>query len=276
MDFQFENFLTFVADYASAFPSEMLAGNVFAVAIGLIIVYITVSIINKLTGLLIFLFKKIILAIIIILAFYQFLLHLNSRILAEGITAEIIILGTLGSLVGILALLMALYAAFLSAKKVRGGIYEEKKEHAEREEPEEEKEEQEKIDKRGFRDMLSIQSIKDDKTLGAVIAYLVVAQFGVFSSKTIAAPTADVGIVFLSAFLIAALFFIKQSYKHYSKGLFHLAVALLVGGTLSIILGYLWGGVPLEQLLSVKYFETDSLVALITGLALSLFMGSKA
>jgi len=276
MAFQFENFLTFVAEYASALPSEMLSGNVFAVAMGLISVYIIVLLINKLTGLLIFLFKKIILAIIIILAFYQFLLLLNSRIIAEGITAEIVILGTLGSLVGILALLMALYAAFSSAKQVQSGIYEGKKEHAGRKEPGEKKDEPEKTWERGFKDMLSIHSIKDDKTLGAVIAYLVVAQFGVFSSKTIAAPAADVGIAFLAIFIIAAIFFIKQSYKDYSKGLFHFTVALLFGGVLSIILGYLWAGVPLEQLLSLRYFETDSLVALITGLALSLFMGSKS
>jgi len=83
MAFQFENFLTFVAEYASALPSEMLSGNVFAVAMGLISVYIIVLLINKLTGLLIFLFKKIILAIIIILAFYQFLLLLNSRIIGN-------------------------------------------------------------------------------------------------------------------------------------------------------------------------------------------------
>jgi hypothetical protein len=49
---------------------------------------------------------------------------------------------------------------------------------------------------------------------------------------------------------------------------------VLIGGILSLILGYFWGGIPLDQLFSLNYFATDALVALITGIALSLFMGS--
>jgi hypothetical protein len=40
------------------------------------------------------------------------------------------------------------------------------------------------------------------------------------------------------------------------------------------MLGFFWGGIPPEQLLSLNYFTSDALVALVTGLALSLFMGS--
>jgi hypothetical protein len=68
--------------------------------------------------------------------------------------------------------------------------------------------------------------------------------------------------------------FIRLTYHDYWRGLRHLAAALCIGGVLSVILGFFWGGIPLDQLLSLSYFTTDALVALITGLALSLFMGS--
>ncbi|ODS38641.1 MAG: hypothetical protein A7316_07240 [Candidatus Altiarchaeales archaeon WOR_SM1_86-2] len=279
MEIQFEDFLSLMANYLSTTPSEMLAGNVFAVATGLILVYIAVFIINKFTGLIIFFLKKIFLTIIVSVAFYQFLLHLNSRIAAEGLTNDILVLGAAGFLVGILAFLTALYASFRSFKKVRKGeikkpgAYEKPKEY---EKPAEvQAAAKEKHGERSFKEMLSIDSIKSDKSLGAVIAYIVIAEFGVFSSKTIAAPTVDVGLMFFIAFMIVAVFFIKQSYKDYKKGLFHFAVACVVGGALSILLGHLWGAVPLEQLLSAGYFATDSLVAFVTGLALSLFMGSR-
>jgi len=44
---------------------------------------------------------------------------------------------------------------------------------------------------------------------------------------------------------------------------------------LSIVLGNLWAEIAIEQLLSVDYFMTPALVAAVTGVAISLFMGSK-
>jgi hypothetical protein len=264
-----------VFEYASILPSRIVTGDVFAVSIVLIVFYLIVLIVNKLTGLIIFLLKKLVLLVIVVLAFYQFLLEFMAKIGAEGFTNDNITLGMVGFLAGFIAIIIALYAAFSSLKKVRltqpvttaretpapaaqpaeaaGGLTEELK----------------------LRQLLSLQSLKSDRNLGAVLSYVVVAEFGVFSSKTISAPTEIVGIGFFTAFMIAALFFIRQSYQNYKRGLLHLTIACIVGGTLSILLGHFWGNYPLNQLLSLGYFKTDSLVAFITGIAVSLFMGSK-
>ncbi len=293
MNIQLESIFSSTIDYVSSLPQEMLAGNVFAVSSVLIFAYITILLINKLTGLLIFVLKKVILAVIISLAFYMFLQGLYLKVLTEGFTTDLIILGVAGTLIGFLALFISLYAAFSSVKvarrkkqkvEVKSGITKsaDLKTTSEITEKTGEIETTIKtqttgeVKDRNFGEMLSMQSITNDKTLGAVLAYLIVAQFGVFSSKTIAAPTAEVGLGFFIAFMIAALFFIQHSYKDYKKGVFHLAAAFVVGIILSIILGHYWGNYPVEQLLSIAYFSTDSLVAFVTGLALSLFMGSKS
>ena len=123
--------------------------------------------------------------------------------------------------------------------------------------------------------LFSMERLKDYKSIGAVLTYIVIAQFGVFSSKTIAAPTQDVGMGFFLAFMVAAFIFIHQSYNDYKKGIEHFAVALVFGSALSVLLGHYWGNIGFDQLLSTGYFATDSLVALTSSLSVSLFMGSK-
>ncbi|MCK9580828.1 MAG: hypothetical protein M0Q92_10330 [Methanoregula sp.] len=126
-----------------------------------------------------------------------------------------------------------------------------------------------------MKDALSVTSLKNDQSLGAVIAYLVIAQFGVFSSMTIPAPSFQVGVAFFALFIIAGLFFIHFTYRDYRTGLRHLVSAILVGAIIAIVLGHFWGNIPLDQLISPAFFESSALVALVTGLALSLFMGGK-
>lgn len=58
-----------------------------------------------------------------------------------------------------------------------------------------------------MKDTLSTSSLKNDRSLGAVLAYLVIAQFGVYSSMTIPAPSFQVGVAFFAIFIIAGLFF---------------------------------------------------------------------
>ncbi len=96
-----------------------MVGDVFAVSILLIATYITVLIINKLTGLLIFLLKKIFLLTIVTLAFYQFLMSLVLRVGQEGLTQDLAILGAAGTLAGFTGIIIALYAAFYSFKRLR-------------------------------------------------------------------------------------------------------------------------------------------------------------
>jgi hypothetical protein len=124
-------------------------------------------------------------------------------------------------------------------------------------------------------DTRSIRQSLHDRSLLAVLSYIMVAEFGVFSSVTVAAPNSTVGLWLFAAFMVAAVIFIKTTYHRYMVGIAHLAVSALFGIFLSISLGHLWVGTPLEVLLSLDYFATNSLVAFITGLAVSLFMGSK-
>jgi hypothetical protein len=257
--------LGFAFNYALNLPSEALAGNVFAVSVLLILFYGMVIVINKLTDIIILLLKKVILLVIVSLAFYQFLQIFSEKMTGNGLTADILIFGVAGSVIGLLAFLIAVRGAFSSLRKVRGrGRVPEPVEGPRRE------------TKKPYRGgIASIKSLREDKRLGVVIAYLIVAEFGVISSKTVAAPNATVGMLFFSTFILAALFFIQQSYRDYRTGIRHFLVAFVIGGVLSIILGYFWGNQPLDELLSEAYFVSDSLVAFVTGIAVSLFMGSK-
>jgi hypothetical protein len=273
---QAEAFVPFIIEYAAVLPSEALAGNVFAVSILLIAFYILVFIINQLTGLIIFILKKLILLAIVSLAFSSFMVEFLARVGADGLTQDNITFGVIGFLAGFAAMMIAIYAAIASFKTLGGGVEEDERPrsqetvaaaHGETSKPKE--------IGYGFRQLLSMDTLKNDRSLGAVLAYLVVAEFGVFSSKTISAPNVSIGLLFFTAFMAAAFFFIRQSYRDFRRGLHHLTVAFIVGGALSILLGNLWGGLSLGVLLSPAYFTSDSMVALVTGIALSLFMGSK-
>lgn len=120
-----------------------------------------------------------------------------------------------------------------------------------------------------------VKSIKSERSLLAILSYVIIAEFGVFSTKTIAAPTIEIGLVFFALFFIGALVFIHTSYKSKSQGLMHLLATSVFAFGLSLILGMFWSNFALETLLSINYFATDSLVACITGIGLALVMGSR-
>jgi len=281
-------------EYLSSLQDEILKGNVFAIVIFLILLYVAIFIIQKFTTLLVRVLKKVFLLIIVALAFYEFVRVFALKIAIEGIASDTIIFGAVGLAIGLIALFIALYVALHSIIRLR-------REPDAGEEPPLPTEERspaptpptEVATEPGEKEVeapeqtapvpallttvkeeLSIESLKSDKRIGAVIAYIVIAEFGVFSSITISAPTVEAGLMFFVVFLLASGVFIKLTYHDYWRGLRHLVAALVIGGVLSLILGYFWGGIPLDQLLSLSYFTTAALVALITGLALSLFMGS--
>ena len=276
--------LPYLVEYLLKLPEEVLSGDVFAVSIVLMAFYLLVYIVNQLTGLIIFLLKKLVLLFIVLLAFFKFAIDLLNKIAVEGLTQNNIMFGVIGFFAGMIALMIAVYAAIASLMNMRIG--DEEKQEEEEPEPKSLLEEIEPSHKQSpapekpqqpdmLTQLFSMQSLKDDRTMGAVLAYLVVAQFGVFSSKTIAAPNEVVGLGFFLVFMIAAVFFVYQSYKDPGKGFRHFAVACGVGLVLSVLLGHFWGNYSLTQLLSLGYFASDSLVAFVTGIALSLFMGSK-
>jgi len=280
-------------EYLYGLPDEVMRGNVFAIVIFLILLYCAIYVIQKFTTLLVFVLKKIFLLIIVVLAFYEFVRVFALKIGIEGITSDTIIFGVAGTVIGILAVIIALYVAFhsiitLKREPQAGAVSLPVKvevpapaspldvaaESREKEPAPAEKATYKPSLPATAKEKLSMESLKSDKHIGAVIAYVIIAEFGVFSSKTIAAPTIEAGLMFFVVFLLASVVFIRLTYHDYWRGLRHLVAALIIGGVLSVILGYFWGAIPFEQLLSLSYFTTDALVALITGLALSLFMGS--
>ena len=309
MELSPEGIIAYVISLIDTMPSAIMQGDVFALTITLIIFFIAVVVINQLTGLLIRFLKKAILFIIVTLAFWQFVIMFYGKVTTEGFTQDTIIFGAIGFILGFVAISTALFVALRSYYESQEGMSLfpfKTSSDAAGEEPGSKPSlmpsqptsplqsqggltamsatpapEPAPSDNRmgttltAMKDSLSVSNLKSDKSLGAVLAYLVIAQFGVFSSKTMPAPSFQVGIAFFVIFLIAGLVFIHFTYNNYLTGLRHLVMAILIGTIIALVLGHFWGNIPIDQLLSLSFFQTDALVALVTGLALSLFMGGK-
>ncbi|WP_048148942.1 hypothetical protein [Methanolacinia paynteri] len=277
-------------DYLLDLPAKVQSGDLFAIMVALIIIYCIVVLLRKFTRLVAPGAKKIFIFLIIVIAAYIFFQSFLLRILTEGLTLDNIIFGFGGLICGILAVAIALHGAVKSYKKGKeeklqqaapatapqgpapyppyppaspGGYngangYPPQPQAAE-----------------GQQSVIPFLNLTKDNSVGMVIIYLIIAEFGIFSSKTIAAVSSEMGFYFFLIFMAAAFIFIKLTYHDYLKGLRHFAIVTMLGFILSIILGHFWGGVPLDTLLSMDYFGSDALVALITGIALSLFMSSK-
>jgi hypothetical protein len=108
-----------------------------------------------------------------------------------------------------------------------------------------------------------------------MLVYLIVAEFGVFSSPTLSAPNIQVGILFFAIFIVGILIFTKSTYKNIRTAATYFVVIFSVGLILSFVLGILWRKSTAFDLLSLEFFTSDSLVAMITGMGVSLFAGSK-
>ncbi len=307
MELSPEGIVGYIVEYTRALPSAILQGDIFAITIALIAFFIAVIIINQLTSLLIRFLKRAILLIIVSLAFIQFFIMLSSRVMTEGWTADTIIFGAIGTIVGIIAVVTALLVAlgeYHAARKKpfhpregragaadvhpNGSPYAGENLFEERKTPTEAAPADPAAGHPAspsaatpagalsvVKEGLSLDNIKQDRSLGTVLAYLVVAQFGVFSSMSIPAPSFQVGMAFFILFIVAGLIFIHFTYNNYVTGLRHLFIGLVVGGIVALMLGYFWGNIPLNELLSPAFFQSNALVALVTGLALSLFMGGK-
>jgi hypothetical protein len=293
-----------IVQYFLSLPELVLQGDVLAILIFFILLYIAIWVIQKLTTVLVKVLKKIFLLIVVGLAFYQFLLVLFDKIRLEGWTGDTLVFGIAGFVIGFAAFAIALYVALHSIRTYRKGeespiqatgdkgtipvvspLVSETGGPVAGEEPpavrtpelpvipEEGKEKKATLGAK-VKDEISLSALKNDKRIGAVVAYIIIAEFGVFSSKTTHAPNIETGLIFFGGFMLASMIFVRLTYHDYYRGLRHLGAAVLIGGMLSLILGYFWGGIPADQLFSLNYFATDALVALITGIALSLFMGS--
>lgn len=277
-------------DYLLNLPAKVQSGDLFAIMVALIILYCIVMLLKKFTRVVAPGAKKIFILLIIVIAAYIFFQNFLLRILTEGLTLDNIIFGFGGLLCGILAVTVALHGAVKSYKKGKEeklaqtapgtappgpapypvyppgypGEYNGAAGYPPQQPPAESQQ-----------SVIPFLNLTKDNSVGMVIIYLIIAEFGIFSSKTIAAVSSEMGFYFFLIFMVAAFIFIKLTYHDYLKGLRHFAVVTLLGFILSVILGHFWGGIPIDTLLSMDYFGSDALVALITGIALSLFMSSK-
>jgi hypothetical protein len=253
----------FAQSYFQSFPSLIQQGDLSATILALILFFIALVIINKLSSILLAIIKRTIVFIITSLILYKYIPVFIDKIMLEGFTIQNLLIGFSGSLICIAAFTIATINLFKHTKKAIG---EQKLQQVKEKDVEKIVAEEAPF---------TFGSLTKDKSLLSLLTYLTVAEFGVFSSVTMAAPNVKVGISFFIIFLIASIVFIKQSYKNYKKGLAHLVIALIVGFALSLLLGTLWGNQPISNLISLNYFSSDSLVALISGMAVSLFAGSK-
>ncbi|MFH1788530.1 MAG: hypothetical protein ABH834_04040 [Candidatus Altiarchaeota archaeon] len=252
--------------------SAAIGGDLMAATLLLMLSYLALLILNKLTDLLITIARKLMVLAVIVSASYYFVNAWIDEMKANP-SVETVLIGIAGLLVGAAAVYASSHSLAKSARKANMSESSAQKEATQTTEGDELLETKNEL--ATIRQILSAKALRDDKSLGTVLAYMAIAQFGIFSSKTISAPTPTVGLLVFSLFLAAMGFFIKLSYKNFRVGVRHAAVALILGFALSVVLGATWGQYPLAELLSLNYFSTDSLVALMTGITLSLFMGSR-
>jgi len=214
--------------------------------------------------------KKLILLGIILASSYLFITSFYDKLSVEALKIaplQTIVLGVAGGIVLLLSLFIAVFSLGSHARK--------------RKKPEQGKPSTPSIEPTTLQQpkMLTTQALKNqvssDRSLMAVISYVIIAEFGIFSSPTLPAPSVSAGMIFFGVFFLGAFIFIRTSYRNYVKGVAHLLVATAFAVALSVFLGYFWGRIALSTLLSLDYFGTTALVAVVTGIAVSLLMGSR-
>ena len=286
-----------IAFFSNEFYPALLNLDLTAIAllgIGLIVLFVLIILVVKLFAWVLSLAKRFILFLIIALSLTAFLLRFSDDLLAQPPNYLLIGVGVVGVVIAFIALIISVLSIRREWKGAKGLREKEIKKEIEKVVQREIEKGVEKSAKIAANPSIAPTQLQQprmfttqalttanllqsfhDRSILAVLSYIVVAEFGVFSSITISAPTEMVGIGLFVSFMVAAFVFIKTSYRNYSIGVRHLIVGAIFGILLSILLGHIWVGTPLEMLLSLQYFTTNSLVAFIAGLAVSLFMGSK-
>ncbi len=277
--------------------AKAMAGDVTVIAllgIGAIVCFVLIILLVELTAWLISVVKRFFLFVIVVVFTGLFFFNFQDKIFVENPDPVLVTAGVAGVLFALVALAISALSIKREWQKPKKEKIQDLKSEMKRLVVEEFESELEGKAKKEARPeitatqaqspaMLTKQALKPknilasfhDRSLLAVLSYMVVAEFGVISGVTISAPNEQVGLVFFGLFLVAAMIFIKSTYHNYITGVKHLVVALAVGTALSMVLSHVWLSVPPEELLSLAYFKTNALVALVTGLAVSLFMGSK-
>jgi hypothetical protein len=271
-----EKDIQMIEAYASSIITKVTQGDPLYVALALIAALIILGILIEVTFFVWRIVKRLALLGIIASSMYLFIVYVGNEFNKYGALEKIPPQTLAFAAAGLLVCLLALYISLRSLIR-RARPAEEAREELEYEET------AEKTTKRRAGRVLAkppapVQALTipiAEKSLLSVLAYIIVGEFGVFSSITIAAPNPQVGMGFVGAFLVGALLFLRNTYADYVKGLKHLLVAAVFAVVLSIVLGHYWALIPAEKLLSIDYFGTSAAVAVVTGIAVSLLLGSK-
>lgn len=274
--------IDFATAYGQALPSLVMQGDVGAIVIGLLLFYIALILINKLSYYLLKVIKYVVVVAITLTAFYALVMTFLEKF--AGADPLYMILGLIGVAVGFVGVVVALFALFkqttrsadlAKARNAKMLAYQKQLLQEEKSKLETERKElvleKQKVKRSGLQ-----QLVKKQGVLLTIITYIMIAEFGVFSSVTISAPTPEIGMIMVGMFIVGVIIYVFRTYPDPKEGLMYLGIAFVFAFLLSILLGHFWVGHALEELLSTTYFALDSMVAFVTGVALSLFMGSKS
>ncbi len=263
--------VSFSLTYLQDMPYNILVkGDVAALVLAMILFYLAISFVNFFAKYLLSVVKNLMILTIIGAAFYT-VVDFFLKGLGPNPDPLYIVFGIVGIAVGFIAVLIAIYFVLFHTHK---GV----KEHKQRKAGILPPSPPQKVPLKppAIKDFLSVQGIKKGKhTLTTMLIYILIAEFGVFSSVTVSAPSVPVGIGLLVAFFLGVSVYIFRTYPHPIERLKLLLVASVVGFFLSVILGAYWASIPMELVLSPQYFVESTLVAFLTGIALSLFMAGK-
>lgn len=142
---------------------------------------------------------------------------------------------------------------------------------------------------------MNVLGATKEQNLLTVSVLILVAQFGVFTSRTVSAPNATVGMTLFGIFVVAAAVFVMTAYEDRMKGIIHFVYATIFALVLSGFLLVYWaqtfecGGYNNAELISDAcangadnaavtwatvlqprfYFASEGLIAMITGVAFS-------
>jgi hypothetical protein len=266
--------LSFLINYFASFIDKIIALDPTAIIISVIVGIVLLAVVFKVSGFVFGLIKRFFLLIIVGLSAYFFIGNYWERIATQDMSIQLIVFGLIGLAFAVAAVITALISFKGHAKKRNLTEEEFQDQTASGFNPTQLQVPQSYTSQALTTNNL-INSLKDDRSLLAVLSYVIIAQFGVFSSRTISAPNPMTGLIFLAVFILGAFIFIKTTYHSYLKGITHLIIASIFGLILSCVLAVYWAEMPFEAVLSLEYFSSDALVAFVTGIAISLLMGSK-
>lgn len=222
--------------------------------------------------------KHFFLFLVVIISLLVFVINFGDKLFSPQPDFFILAVGVIGLLMGLVAFIISIFSVTTAYSSIQKHAEEQYKQTPSPTAPKvspTQIQQPDFLSQQALSGKTLMQSVQDDRSLLAVLSYSIIAQFGVFSGFTVSAPSIEVGMAFFAAFFVGAFIFIKTSYHNYSRGIIHLVFATVFGFILSIMLGHYWGTIPLPELLSINYFTSHALVALVTGIAVSLLLGSK-